>query len=50
VGQRALLADPGFILEPDFQRLAGRVRRQDARYKLGEVFLKALIAFSVEIG
>lgn len=45
-GQRALLADPGLILEPDFDRLAfgavGELRR-DGR---GEVFLNVCWASS----
>jgi hypothetical protein len=49
-GQRALLADPGFILEPDFDRLAfgavGELRR-DCR---GEVFLNASWASSSACG
>jgi hypothetical protein len=48
-GQRALLADPGFILEPDFDRLAfGAVGelRGDCR---GEVFLNASWAFFVSL-
>src|SRR5207344_901636 len=49
-GQRALLADPGFILEPNFDRLAfGAVRdlRCDCR---GEVFLNASWASSSACG
>ena len=30
-GQRALLADAGFILKPDFDRPAGKLRRDAAR-------------------
>jgi len=49
-GQRALLADPGFILEPDFDRLAfgavGDLRR-DCR---GEVFLNVSWASSSAFG
>jgi hypothetical protein len=49
-GQRALLADPGLILEPDFDRLAfGAVRdlRRDCR---GEVFLNVAWASSSACG
>src|SRR6202049_3894559 len=48
--QRALLADPGLILEPDFDRLAfGAVRdlRRDCR---GEVFLNVSWASSSACG
>jgi hypothetical protein len=49
-GQRALLADPGLILEPDFDRLAfgavGDLRR-DGR---GEVFLNVSWASSSALG
>ncbi len=49
-GQRALLADPGLILEPDFDRLAfgavGDLRR-DCR---GEVFLNVSWASSSACG
>src|SRR5205823_13741753 len=41
VGDRALLADAGFVLEPDLDRLADRRRRQRLGYQLGEVFLNA---------
>ena len=44
IRQRAFLADAGFILEPDLDRLAGRVRRQGCSYEGGEVFLKASCA------
>jgi hypothetical protein len=33
-----LLADPGFILKPDLDRLASRLRRQRLSYLRGEVF------------
>ena len=39
-----LLADPGFVLEPDFYLGAGRERRADIRQAGREVFLKASIA------
>lgn len=44
VRQRALLADAGFVLEPDLDRLARRPGRQDCRYEGREVFLKASCA------
>jgi hypothetical protein len=49
-GQRALLADPGLILEPDFDRLAfgtGGDLRRDGR---GEVFLNVSWASSSACG
>jgi hypothetical protein len=39
-GERALLADPGLILPPYFQRLAAGVPRQRCVYEGGEVALK----------
>ena len=39
-----LLADAGFILEPDFYRLAGGLLLGDLCQALGEVFLKAATA------
>jgi hypothetical protein len=44
IRQRAFLADAGFILEPDLDRLAGRLRWQGFRYEGCEVFLKASCA------
>lgn len=44
VGERALLADAGLVLEPDLDRLVARRRRQDGRYEVGEVFLNASCA------
>jgi hypothetical protein len=44
IRQRALLADAGFILEPDLDRLARRLRRDDLGYAGAEVFLKASCA------
>jgi hypothetical protein len=44
IRQRALLADAGFILEPDLDRLAGRFGRQGCSYEGREVFLKASCA------
>ena len=38
-GQRALLADPRFILKPHLQRLAPSMFRQRVGYPRGEVFL-----------
>jgi hypothetical protein len=43
-GQRALLADARFILKPDFNRPAGKLRRDRGARQLGEVFLKASCA------
>ena len=40
-GQRALLADPGFVLEPDLDRPAGVLRAEGVGSKAREVFLKA---------
>ena len=39
--QPTLLADPGLILEPDFQRLAAGSGRQPFAHRGGEVFLNA---------
>ena len=39
-GQRALLADAGFILKPDFNWPAGKLRRDRGACQLGKVFLK----------
>lgn len=36
--QRALLTDPGFVLEPILKRLADRMSRQDRGYETGKVF------------
>lgn len=44
IGQRALLADPGFILEPDFERLATCRVREGVRDQGSEVFLNASCA------
>jgi hypothetical protein len=38
-GQRALLADAGFILKPDFDRPAGKLLRDCGARQQGEVFL-----------
>ena len=43
-GQRALLADAGFILKPDFDRPAGKLPRDCGARQPGEVFLKAACA------
>jgi hypothetical protein len=40
-GQRALLADPRFVLEPDFDRLALGVAGERRRNGRGKVFLNA---------
>jgi hypothetical protein len=41
IGQAALLADTGFVLPPEFDRLAAGVLRDGGRDQLGEVFLCA---------
>jgi hypothetical protein len=43
-GQRALLANAGFILKPDFDRPAGKLRWDCGARQPGEVFLKASCA------
>ena len=43
-GQRALLANAGFILKPDFDRPAHKLLRDCGARQLGEVFLKASCA------
>ena len=40
-GQRALLANPGFVLPPQFDRLVARVCRDAGGNQIGEVFLCA---------
>jgi hypothetical protein len=50
IRQRALLADAGFVLEPDLDRLASRLGRQDLGYEGGEVFLKASCAATSFLG
>ena len=37
-GDLVLLPDPGFVLEPDFYRLAGGITRRNLRHIHGEVF------------
>ena len=49
-GQGALLADPGFVLKPDFQWFSLCPFRQDIRYDAGEVFLKAACAAGSVLG
>ncbi|MBK1662229.1 hypothetical protein CKO45_29010 [Paracraurococcus ruber] len=44
IGQRALLADPGFVLEPDFERLAASRFGEGSRDQGSEVFLNASCA------
>jgi hypothetical protein len=39
MGQRAFLADPGLVLEPDLQPLGLRMAVADAGERAGEVFL-----------
>ena len=43
-GQCALLPDAGFILPPDFDRLAARVLRDGCHDQIGKVFLCASCA------
>src|SRR3984893_6771410 len=43
-GPRALLANAGFILKPDFDRPAGKLLRDCGARQPGEVFLKASCA------
>src|ERR1035437_408301 len=43
-GQRALLANAGFILKPDFDRPADKLLRDCGTRQLSEVFLKASCA------
>src|SRR5258708_3348504 len=46
-GYRALLTNPGFILEPDLERaVEGAFRRERGAEQRGEVFLKASCAAS----
>ena len=49
-GQRALLADPGLVLEPDFDRLVFGVVGELRRDCGGEVFLNASWASSLACG
>jgi hypothetical protein len=49
-GQGALLADPRLVLEPDLDRLAARLLRQNLDYLVGEVFLKAAWASGSALG
>ena len=49
-GDRALLADPCFILEPDLQRLAPCPRGDRRSYRFGEVFLNAACAPGSDFG
>lgn len=39
IGQAALLADPGLVLKPDFDRLAAGMLGDDGGKQFGEVFL-----------
>jgi hypothetical protein len=50
IGQRALLTDPGLILEPDLNRLAGGPGGQAVGYQAGEVFLNAACASASFLG
>jgi len=49
-GQRALLADAGFVLEPDFQWLAPGLLGEGLGYDVGEVFLNASCASGSRLG
>lgn len=49
-GERALLADSGFILKPDLKRLGLRRFRQGRLYRGGEVFLNASCAAGSDFG
>src|SRR5271168_936198 len=47
ISVRALLADPGLVLEPDFERRArtpGRASKQRILHQIDEVFLKVASA------
>ena len=48
--QASLLADPCFILEPDFERLAVRVFRKTVAHGCGEVFLYASCTSGSDFG
>jgi len=48
-GQRALLANAGFILEPDFDRPVGKLLRDCGARQLSEVFLKASVCLKVAL-
>ena len=49
-GERALLADARFILEPDLQRLVPCPRGDRCRTRFGEVFLNASCAAGADFG
>jgi len=49
-GQRTLLTDTGFVLEPDFDRLAFGMFGKSRRDRRGEVFLNASWASSSACG
>lgn len=49
-GQRALLADPRLILEPDLNGLIPSAIRQGVGYDRGEVFLNVSCASGSEFG
>ena len=49
-GERALLADPRLVLEPDFERPAACGLEDRRGYRLGEAFLKASCAFGSVFG
>jgi len=48
-GQRALLANAGFILEPDFDRPVGKLPAGLRARQLSEVFLKSLLCLKVAL-
>src|SRR6195952_2321819 len=50
VGQRALLADPGLVLEPDLKRLAAGFLGDHLRDPRGEGFLKSAWAAAPQLG
>ena len=50
IGQRALLADSGFILPPEFDRLVASGLRNRIRNKLVEVFFMRLLRVWIGFG
>ena len=48
-GERSLLSDPRFILEPDFQWFAAGFRRRCRRYQLREVFFECRLCGRIPI-
>ena len=49
-GERALLANPGLVLEPDLERLGPRRLGDRRGYRLAEVFLNAACAAGSTFG